>query len=413
VIAEIIKNLRKGEGNDVEFKPIYSSELLKDIVAFANTRGGTLYLGVDHNGNIRGIKEEDLARVWAGISSIEPLPPVSHEIIEIDRKKIGVFKVKPSKKLHTLNGAAYIRIGATNKIISPQELLEKASESLVVYWDEMVSEYKVGEEDRDSLELFKKRAQEFRGQVPSLEKYTKEGKWLNGAALLLISDFSENKYGILHYVDGDIFRYNSTLSHLEKLYKSIMDHMPEVRRKRKGLGYQMVPMFPAWAVREALVNAVAHRNYFDLGPIYVKQSKNRLEIISPGAFPPGVTPEMPRHKPRNPLLCEMLRASGYIERFGEGIKKIKEIINEYAQDVDFWIYVNEDYTKVVFEARLEISVEEQRILELLEKGPMSSSALAKELGLSKKTMVERLNNMVARGLIVKEGRGPATRYKIA
>ncbi|MEK7394611.1 MAG: ATP-binding protein, partial [Fibrobacterota bacterium] len=87
-----------------------------------------------------------------------------------------------------------------------------------------------------------------------------------------------------------------------------------------------IPAFNEGAIRETLLNAVAHRDYRLAGSVFVRQFPDRIEIVSPGGFPPGITAEnlLDRQYPRNRRLAEALARCGFVERSGQGANRIFE-----------------------------------------------------------------------------------------
>jgi ATP-dependent DNA helicase RecG len=83
--------------------------------------------------------------------------------------------------------------------------------------------------------------------------------------------------------------------------------------------------YPIKAIRECIINALIHRNYFEPADTRVAIYDDRIEIISPGTFPEGVTPEEPKHVPVNPILCQLMYDVGFIEKYGSGIYMINEL----------------------------------------------------------------------------------------
>src|SRR3989338_7544354 len=86
--------------------------------------------------------------------------------------------------------------------------------------------------------------------------------------------------------------------------------------------------YPVGALREGIINAVIHRDYWQDGEVIVYIFDDHIDIVNPGGFPDGVTPERPEHRPRNPLLSQYMYDIGYIERYGTGILRIRELCRE-------------------------------------------------------------------------------------
>ena len=174
------------------------------------------------------------------------------------------------------------------------------------------------------------------------------------------------------------------------------------------------PEYPPEARREAVINAWTHRNYFDPSEVQIFIFPTRIRIKNPGNFPPGVTPEEPAHKPRNPLLSQYMYDMGYIEKYGSGIRRIKEACSKHPLiDVEF---ILKPYrTEIVFTKKAipELDKMDKMILSLLKRDNISTSGeLSQELGISKVTVLKRLNKLILEGRIIRTGSGPSTRYSV-
>jgi ATP-dependent DNA helicase RecG len=87
--------------------------------------------------------------------------------------------------------------------------------------------------------------------------------------------------------------------------------------------------YPIAAIREAIINALIHRDYLISSDIRVFIFDDRIEISNPGPFPEGVTPERPLHIARNPILCQLMRDIGFIEKYGSGIYFMRDFCKEW------------------------------------------------------------------------------------
>ncbi|MFH1432392.1 MAG: ATP-binding protein [archaeon] len=105
--------------------------------------------------------------------------------------------------------------------------------------------------------------------------------------------------------------------------------------------------YPPDAIREAVVNALIHRDYREPSEVKMFIFDNRLEITNPGTFPKGATPDNPVHKPRNPLLCEYMKDIHYIEKYGSGIYLMQKLCKEWGIGKPEYT-LDRYWTKIVF-----------------------------------------------------------------
>lgn len=438
-IEYLIELLKKGESEEAEFKSGFTKEIAKDICAFSNTMGGDILVGIDDKGNIVGIKDENIEqKVSDSLSGIHPHPTVKMERIGIGDKDVFHINVSASDKLHSLGNIVYIRIGRNNRPLTTQEVIEKAAESAIVFFDELPAE---APQEAISLPLVKKyleKRKEERGvkSTGSLEENLvrlKVTRKVDGkikptyGGLLFFSESPQDyipnaKVRIVWFESEEMERYKDSREFAGPIWKMVDELEDYFSKNLKVVGGGMAGWkrkefmeYPMEALREAIINALIHRNYFDPSEVQIFIFPSKIAIKNPGSFPPGITPDAPEHKPRNPLLAQYMYDMGYIEKYGSGINKIKEACRVHPiAGVQF---ILKPYrTEVVFKKEKEFKLDEldQKVLRILRKMKTATGAeIGREMGLSKVTVVKRLNVLVTIGAVRKEGKGPATRYLTA
>jgi ATP-dependent DNA helicase RecG len=189
-----------------------------------------------------------------------------------------------------------------------------------------------------------------------------------------------------------------------------------------GLFRYDIPTFDETAVREALLNAVAHRDYRLGGSVFVRQFPRRLEIVSPGGFPPGITPEniLDQQNPRNRRLAEALARCGLIERSGQGLNLMVEAAIRQSKPLP-------DFTgTAAHEVRLKLdgTVKDPKFIRFLERlgeeklrsfstyDFLALDTLAREQPLSE-LIRSRLPGLIEAGAVESQGRGRGTRYHLS
>jgi ATP-dependent DNA helicase RecG len=185
---------------------------------------------------------------------------------------------------------------------------------------------------------------------------------------------------------------------------------------------KLVPTFDETAVREALLNAVAHRDYRLGGSVFVRQFARRLEITNPGGFPPGITPEniLDQQNPRNRRLAEALSRCGLIERSGQGLNLMVETAIRQSKALP-------DYTgSAAHEVRLRLdgTVQDPSFVRILERVGeerlrgfstydfLALDAIAREQPLTE-AMRSRLPGLIDAGVVESQGRGRGTRHHLS
>ena len=196
---------------------------------------------------------------------------------------------------------------------------------------------------------------------------------------------------------------------IESVYTSLL---AEIRKIEVVVGTRRVKVdeYPKRAIREAIINAVAHRNYTISADIRIFLNPDGIEIRNPGGLMPGVDIADPEHVPRNPALSNLLYDAGFIERYGYGIRLIRHEVAEHPFcSVTFSTLPNR--FSVIFKKQTDSLIDEtdQKILGAIHN-PRRSSEIAGEVGLSRPTGVRRVKTLEGLGLVRREGAGAHTRY---
>ncbi len=358
-----------------------------------------------------------------------PTPEISINYIKINDKKIAVIKVKKSKRFVSLGNIAYIRIGRGNKALDIEELAILSVEEMKISFDEMFSDVSVEELNKSLLKEYlqirkKMRNVPVRGSIEEnikklgIEKNNK----LNIAGVLFFTDNPQKYFDwtgirvIELYPDGEtkeIKEFKGPLwKMIDDVYNEVIKRLP-FTEIRVGTKREKILLFPEEAIREAIINAVAHRNYRIRTDIRIFIKHDSLVIKNPGSFPPGVTPDNPEHIARNPKICQFLYEMGYIERYGYGIIRMKEAVKNHPfATLEF--NLGPMYTEVIFKsAYRELNEAERLIIALLRKGPKTSTEIAQEMNMSKVAVLRKLENLLKLGVIKKSGKGKKTRYSLS
>ncbi len=295
------------ENVDVEYKKMYVQELRKDIVAFANTEGGTLYIGINDDGSITGVEDPDdtMLRLAGSLKDgIAPdiMPFVQIRAIEKENKPVVTVNVATgSAKPYYLRDkglkpqGVYVRRGTSSQPLSEEGIR-----------DMIVESYGKSYETCRSLKqelTFTKLQQEMSArnmecgtvQMRTLNMIGEDGLYTNLA--LLLSDQCEHtlKIAVFQGTDDVIFRNHqefrgSLLTQLEEGFL-FLDKNIAVKSTIDGLRRNDVRDYPLAAVREALLNAIIHRDYSFTGSTLVNIYDDRIEFVSLGGLVSGLSME--------------------------------------------------------------------------------------------------------------------------
>lgn len=432
-LTEIIAG---GESNRVEFKSSLSEEreILETICGFSNMAGGTILVGVSDNGKIVGVDigKKTVDDILNKIKfSIEPTIIPQAEVVEMDGKKVLVINVMEGiNKPYFIGGVSFKRVGKTNQRLTKEELeriiLEKYKG--IVSFEERVISEGASEIDEQEVRRFVESVKSSRNIAlthSSIKEFferlglLREDR-LTNAAVLCFSRKPELHlpYAILkcgRIRDGIISEREITgplLSQVEKGLGFLIEHLSfshTVGEDGKRVEHYEIPVE---ALREALVNAIVHRDYEIASPIYVKIFDDKIEVVNPGRLLPPLTPEkLKREHPsilRNPKIANIFFLYGFIERWGYGINKmIEACVKNGLKEPEF---SEEDGFFKTLIYRRKINEMEMMVLELVKKGVNKSSLIAKRLRINERTARKYLASLLSKGLIFRKRVGRKVFY---
>lgn len=442
MLNKILKILKEGESEKNEFKVGVTSEIGKEITALLNTNGGRIIIGVDNKGYIKGVNRNEEERIANLINSIYPRPKnIKIERITIDKKFVFLLEIPKSDKLHTFRNISYVRIGSTTRELELSELIEKAGELLLISFDSIIC-YNACLKDIDKNRIlsYLSERKKVRGiKIPKIPfktlleilKITKKNE-ITSFGILCFGKTPQNFYPyanirIIEFRDEEMREIiNEEIvggSLEEQANKAIELLEKRISREEiiKGVKRFVSPSYPLEVLREGILNAIVHRNYFEKSDIRIFVFPNRIEIINPGAFPPDVSIEYPTHRPRNPLLCQYFYDMGYIEKYGSGILKMKQICRENNYPLPEYILTGRQ-TKLILhflplsirDKLRELDEKNRMIVEYIMKNKKAKSGeLTKLTSLSRDSLVSRLNKLITLKILIKFGRGKSTTYSLA
>ena len=356
-----------GESKNIEYKvslPDKNEKYMKTIVAFANTQGGKLIVGVDDKTHqVVGVENDILFPLMDGIAnavsdSCEPQIIPDIEPQTIDGKTVIVVTVEAGKnrpyylKSKGKDNGTYIRVAGTSRQAFPEKIKELEMEGARISWDELTCVgYPVSEEATEKLcrdiEKFRKKAGMSKHSVKKEQlinwKILKqsEGQLLaTNAYALLTSDyfsFSKTQCAVFKGTDRAVFLDKREFT--GPIYVQIEEAVDFVLRNIRlgatidGLVRKEKYELPPEAIREMIINAHCHRNLLDESCVQIAIYDDRLEVTSPGGLYNGLTYEevMNGHsKIRNKGIANIFSQMGLVEAWGSGIKRILNEAEEYG-----------------------------------------------------------------------------------
>ncbi len=359
-----------GEDSHTQFKKNFSSPdaIAAEIGAFANSAGGRILVGVSDNGEITGLSGEDVSRLNQMVSNVcsqkvEPSLEVRTENTRVDGKIVMLIKVPMGRnKFYLSNGQdIWVKIGADKRRAKREEMKRLLQESANLYADEQVIE-NTGLSDLSlfALEEFLENKLGIRHQAEELRleqilqnmKLMKNGQCTLGGLLLF---GKKGNFELQSHHIAAVSWYGNVITGTEyresdNIYGNITTQFSDglsfikrqLRKTQNGQDFNSIGILeiPEIALKEALINAIIHRNYFIRSNIRIFVFDNRVEIISPGTLPNTLTTDSIKlgvKMPRNPVILS------YVESFpeipyrgiGSGIPRIIESCRSAGVKVDF------------------------------------------------------------------------------
>ncbi len=433
------------ETESVEFKKNFGKETIIAITAMANSKGGHILIGVDDEGRILGVTlGKETLNKWHNeiIQGIEPKITLGMEKVGIDDKEIVVITVPeaPIKPI-SYKGRYYIRKNSSNRVMSPSEVAELHLLSTGSSWDSVESPFEISDISREKVEKYieiseKSGRRHFKEDwLTVLKKIELVRDRVTWAAVLLFGRdervflsqasvhcgrFKGSRTNILDdvMIEGDLTKQvEGAMDFIKKHISVRYEFTGEARRKE-------VWEYPLDALREAIINAIVHRDYTINSTVYVEVYDDRIEIVSPGKLPPGLSidelySEEHRSVIRNKLIAQVFYDMGYIERYGSGTTRIMELCRENGlpepefRESGMWFSVvfrkdiyNEEYLRSLGLNERQI----RAVMYVKEKGRITNREYRNLTEISDEMARLDLNDMVKRNILRPVGKGRGAHY---
>ena len=439
------------EDKTTEFKREYTDGIKNTVVAFANTDGGKIYIGIDDTGRPVGVSDPDdtMLRVTSAIrDNIRPDVTLFTDcsVCRMDDKSVVVVNVqRGTARPYYLAGkgirpeGVYVRHGASTIPAAESAIFSMIKETSGDSYEEARSLCQQLTFDRTSA-FFARRGVEFNdAQKRTLGLTAPDGTFTNLAALLSEQCSHTIKAALF---DGDkksVFRdrqefSGSLLAQLDDSYAYI-DGFNKTRSEFSGLDRIDMRDYPPEAVREALLNAVVHRDYSYSDATLISIFDDRMEFVTLGGLVSGISYDDLRlgvSVPRNQRLANVFYRLRLIEAYGTGLMKVDECYGEYS--VKPKIEVSSNAFKITlpntnfvreraFSSRVQSPAynlpepEDEREAAVLKlfasRGTIVRRDVQDALGVSQATAILLLRKMTENGVLVRSGGGRRISYRLA
>jgi len=435
------------EQQNTEYKQSWHDDYLKWIAGFANSQGGTIYIGIDDQGNITGIP---------GYKKLmEDLPNKIRDVLgimaEVNLHETGglyylEIVTPPYAVPISLRGVYYTRSGSTKQELRGNALIEFLLRKTGKTWDDVIEpSATISDLDANAIDFFLKSA-ERSGRLPIteglalpefLEKLRlSEGGKLKRAAIILFGKDPGKYYPSMPVKMGRFGISDEDLKFQEVAEGnliSLLQEVPDMLNKKfftKAVSFEGLLRiekgeYPAAALREILLNALVHRDYMG-SPVQIRLYDNRFTSWNEGLLPQGLSLDSLKRqhpsRPRNPLIADVCFKGGYIDAWGRGTLKIWQSCKEAALPEPEIAEMDGGILVTLFKDRLNEAIlkkmglngrQLKAIAFIAVNGSVSNSSYQQLTGVSKATATRDLAELVEHFKLLERSAasGAGTSYK--
>lgn len=438
----LLESISAGESEILEFKESFGDKALEAISAFANSRGGTLLIGVKDSGEICGVQIgkktlEDIANRIQEATDPRLQPLLS--IIEHGKKSVIVIKIATGTGAPiSVRGRYFRRSGRTNQRMSHEEIMQRMVASTGLSWDAFVEPAAtLGDLDAKLIKRFMEAVKKLgRRPLPESSAYYEFLRKMDlirdesptRAALLLFGKNPES-YFPSAFVKMGRFRSPTLIVDDREAHGPLLEQLDVAMgwfRERLETTFvisgkperDVLWEYPLSAIREAVTNVLCHRDYTGPAHSQIRLYDNRLEIWNAGGLPPSLTPDLLLREhdsiPRNRKIAEAFFYAGLIERWGSGTTRMVEELETVGMPLP--TFTSEPgrfrltfHREMLTEDRLKnMGLSERQILAVTytkEHKTISNTDYQMIAKVSKRTASRELNELKLKDILVAEGAG--------
>ena len=424
--------LKQGEGLKLEFKEDFDPKnLAKEFVAFANTEGGRIFIGVDDTGVVKGIEITNKLKSELQDIARNCDPPVYIDFDSIDNVLI-VNVDEGINKPYRCTAGFFLRQGSNSQKLSTDEIRDFFNKEGKILFDEAINKefsFKNGF-DKAKFDTFLQKAKISR-VIPdedilrNLGVLTETGKFKNAGVLFFCDNVEKffrqaiitcvlykgtDKYKIIDrkdFIEDALSNYHNTMGFLFRNLR--LEYKIETAGPREE-----ILEVPGDALREAVVNSMAHREYNEKGAnIQIDIFDDRVEISNPGGLVSAIKKEDFGKKSvsRNPLLFSLFKSADLVEKVGSGIGRMRNAMKQAGLPAPKFEFTN--FFTVTFKRPSTPQVTPQVVFTELEKKVLneiknnvriSRDQLSEKLGIKPDTVKEYIKKLRDKGVLRRVGK---------
>lgn len=414
------------ETRTMEFKETITNTFLKTVSAFSNYDGGVILFGVDDEGNSKGLSDvkQSCLDIENKINdSISPQPDYKLETQNND-KIIKLTVQSGAQKPYLYRSKAYKRNDTATIEVDTQEFSRLVLEGKNIRFEELPCK-----DQNLTFQILQRKLKEHiqietfsQDTLKTLNLYDNANGYNNAAGLLADQN---------HFPGIDMVRFGENISIIQKRVTFENRSILEVYEKAieifrdyyqyeeiKGADRKKIEKIPEAAFREAIANGLIHRIWDVESQIRVLMFEDRIEVVSPGGLPADITKDEYLSGKlsvlRNRNLANVFYRLGFVEIFGTGIMRIRQLYEKSLRKPEFEVSENAiQIVLPVWESNLDLTEDEKMIYGILSKNRLKSMGeIAPYVSFGRSKTTKLLKEMEEKGIITVEGKGRSTKYSI-
>lgn len=437
---DIMNLLMSGETKYIEFKERFSKTILKTVSAFSNFHDGRIIIGITDDGRVIGIDKPIEVRLSIENTindSVKPRPDYEIEMVTIENRVVLVLSIfKGYQTPYVIERKAYKRADTSTVEIDKYEYDELVLLGRNLAYEEL--EY-FGENLKfrklESLLADKLGIAVVNEDILKSLELMKNGKYTNAAAIIADSNvFVDRGMDFICYADQSMQTFKDrinlkSVSVVEEFETAMLFYKKHINQGEiiKGAYRESVAEVPEVAYREAIANAIIHRDYKKIGNNRVEVFEDRIEITSIGGLPVGISNEEFENgnfsNARNRIIADIFLRCKIIEKMGTGVRRIRYAYRTFSKSPEFKIFENSiqvilprinvqsDETSVQVRQVLLTNEEEKLLNYIKSTNRLSRVDIETYMGIGKTKATNLLNVLIDKGVIIKIGVGKNTYYK--
>ncbi len=432
--------LPKKETDSIEYKTAFNENVIETLVAFSNTKGGTVYIGIADNSDILGVTigKESLAK-WVNEVKVKTIPQIIPDIetLNVKGKTIVLLSVNeyPVKPVST-RGRYFKRVGSSNHLLSVSEVVDLHLQSLNSSWDAFpdpvhsIDDISMEKVQQSINMMIRNRITIIEDPLSFLVKNNliRESKLTNASYLLFKKKESVDTAIELGRFQNEITIKDSlrtksdVIKQIDQVIEFVKKHInKEIIITDKPHNIQKW-QYPIEAIREIVINMIVHRDYHLPSDSIVKIFDNKIEFYNPGRLPDSITVQdllnnTYRSTPRNKLMADFFKDLGLIEKYGSGIQRILNYFDDDNLPMPEFQNISDGFMVTVYSGPFSklgkklgdrlgdrLGDNQLLILETINNKPtISLSKLSKIIGISQTAIEKNISKLKEIGILKRIG----------